>query len=242
MLVLTNSSRSQDLERLLQRALDAQRDRRVARVGRVEVLEQDRELVAAEAGDEPVGAAAGDGVVGPQDAVRRRPSATSSSSPTAWLKLSLMRLKRSRSRNMTAQRCSGSRDRARPGSTTGDRGTAPGWAAPVRRVVQRAAAQELLGRLADGDVRRRARPSAAGSPSPVADRHAAGQKPAVLAVAVAHAVLALERTPRPRAGAPRRPPSGRRRRRGARARSTRRDRRRPRPARGRAGAFQRGEK
>ena len=68
-------------------------DRAFARRRRAQVLAQDRELVAAEAGD---------GVAGPQHRSRRRATATSSSSPASWPRLSLMFLNRSRSRNSTA--------------------------------------------------------------------------------------------------------------------------------------------
>ena len=180
-LAVTTSSLPLDVERLAEGGLRAARDL-LGLVARQDSVEQDRELVAADPGH---------GVAGTErSTVRRRAVATSSWSPTAWLKPSLTTLKRSRSRNRTAHWCSGSRSRSPQGlrQPIEEQGA-------VRQagegVVKRVVNQLLLGRLAIGDVRHRAR-----HPSRLAvcrrESPPAAEHPPVAAVGMPDPMLALE--------------------------------------------------
>ena len=176
--------------------------------------------VAAEPGDEPVGTAAPATVSsGRRPSVRRRRPTISSSSPTAWLKLSLMRLEAVEVEEH--DRAARDRELARRAVQGGARRTprtALGWAGRSARRAARcgAASSSAALRMVMSDVEPAIR---AGSPLPVADRHAARQKPAVARRHGGACGARSRRRPRPLAGALRRPPSGPRRRRDA-ARST----------------------
>ena len=113
-------------------------------VGVLRLLEEDGELVAAEAGR---------GVTGPQRPYEPPATATSSSSPAAWPRLSLTSLKSSRSRNSTASDVT---DRAGPGQgvlqPVAEQGTV---GQPAQGVVERLVLELLLEPLALGHVTQR---------------------------------------------------------------------------------------
>ena len=110
----------------------------------VDVLDQDRELVAAQARDHVAARAA--------RATMRRPASTSISSPAAWPTLSLTSLKRSRSRNSTANGVRAGFAHARDrGVQAVEQVDAVGQAG--QRVVQGLVGQALLGAQALADLR-----------------------------------------------------------------------------------------
>ena len=116
----------------------------VASRGLADVVEQQRELVAAQAGD---------GVVGPQRRLEPlRDRLAAAGRRRAWPSESLMTLKRSRSRNSTAAQHSGCRRRARRIDWSRRSTNSTRFGQAGERVVERVVLQAALGLAAVGDV------------------------------------------------------------------------------------------
>ena len=212
MLALTTSSWPSIVERLAERVLDPLRRPRAARPRRVDVVEQDRELVAAEPGDR---------VAGPQVAASSRRAKRDQQLVADGVaeavvdELEAVEVEEQHGAAVAGSRSARGRARAR-----GGRGTAPGWAArSARRAARRGSscssaalrsvmsviepAMRVALPVAGRGSRRRARAPSGSSPS-----------------RCAHAVLALEvRAAALEVGVDRRA-AARRRRRGGRARAT----------------------